>query len=261
MSQIQISDVLGTTRQDVIVVPRFKVNCPHAGCTGTHDFTHLIEDAKGEPVRWGPWYCSECGKAARATDVTTAGALVEAMSEQKVRTLVLLACIGTRIQEDQLYVVTEGMAFKKDGVVDITHEKYFYEEHLCPSHFMKAEVLVGNDTDPHGIFRHIETVITPSDWEDKQREIEDYQSLFVALRNTRLEAKQMLLPAIARPELEVPVRINGVRLTESQAMVVRVGLSSFVNTIKEICPDETGSLYHARGKEVLAMMRVLDKAI
>lgn len=168
---------------------RYKLKCPHhvSGCTGLFDYTHLMMPGSLSD-RFGPWYCDECGWATTATNLQYGNLQVTALPERRVRTLVLLMFVGATSRNEPLFLVTQGMSFEKNGKagLDEARDKYYYEEHTCPSNFVHAEVLAGDDADPHGIFQHLETVVMPDDWRERDtQEIGDYEKLFATLRRSK----------------------------------------------------------------------------
>lgn len=56
-----------------------------------------------------------------------------------------------------VHVVIRGTSQRNEDIVE--ENKYFYTEHTCPTNWLGVEVIMdGEDTDPHGIFEHVQTV-------------------------------------------------------------------------------------------------------
>ena len=87
-----------------------------------------------------------------------------------MRTSVLLSLnVATA---EPLHIVVPGMMFVKQGktieeeLVEVNKtDKYFYEEHTCPSNYLGFPIKLGNDTDPHGVFSHQQTILMPEDYD------------------------------------------------------------------------------------------------
>lgn len=86
------------------------------------------------------------------------------------RTLVLLA-IDTA-EGVPVYFIVEGLAGTGDIKEMEEHERYFYEEHTCPTNFVGPHgkdsegygvvaLYHGGDRDPHGVFRYVRAVWMP----------------------------------------------------------------------------------------------------
>ncbi len=62
-----------------------------------------------------------------------------------------------------LYFVVEGVAVFDDTEKMNSHHEYFYEEHTCPTNFIRIPLIsVDGDHDPHGVFRFVRSVwMTP----------------------------------------------------------------------------------------------------
>jgi hypothetical protein len=66
------------------------------------------------------------------------------------------------------------------------HDKFLYEEHTCPTNWMGVEVLIdGEDTDPHGLFEHVQTVEMPDEEIDLDNiTVEEIAELFSEFKAT-----------------------------------------------------------------------------
>jgi hypothetical protein len=90
------------------------------------------------------------------------------------RTLVLLAIDGT---DAPVYFVVEGLApYPEDDTTRDEHERYFYEEHTCPTNFVGGDVVAlyeNGDRDPHGAFRFVRSVWMPKRYVESKAQYEE----------------------------------------------------------------------------------------
>jgi hypothetical protein len=89
------------------------------------------------------------------------------------RTLVLLAIDG---RERPVYFVVEGLATYPGETSRDEHERYFFEEHTCPTNFIGGDVVAlyeDGDRDPHGAFRFVRSVWMPQRYLDAKKEQEE----------------------------------------------------------------------------------------
>lgn len=132
--------------------------CPN-GCAHRMTVEHLLDQddpcsTKGGPPRSaGPWYCDDCGDGWKLTYDAT-GVDVEPAGKKKVDQFVIL----------ELPPQTEPVCFKLrtsrvDRALDEEADVYFYEEHTCPTNWLRHvdEVSIGDDDDPHGLWKHVRT--------------------------------------------------------------------------------------------------------
>lgn len=120
----------------------------------------------------GPWYCDNCGTG-HLIQRTEEGVNVAQAKDNIVKTLVLLQL--NQPTEKPIHIVVEGMMFVpigKDIHEAITEQqdkdKYYYNRHTCPSNYLHVRIAENGDTDPHGVFKHVQTVIKP-DTDDNGR--------------------------------------------------------------------------------------------
>lgn len=133
---------------------------------------------------FGPWYCEDCGLGIQG-DVTDEGACIERASDRKLNTLVLLCLYEPLKGGEDVHIVVKGMTFVKEGEEpDFDHDVYFYNEHTCPWNYLRLPLKAGEDTDPHGVFVHQETVLMPKDYDEDQSfdDIDGWKALFPSLR-------------------------------------------------------------------------------
>lgn len=113
----------------------------------------------------GPWYCEFCGTG-HLIKRTEDGADVTESKDRIVKTLVLLKLAEPT--KKPIHIVVEGRMFVPVGkevseVIDDqqSRDKYYFNEHTCPTNYLDARIAVNGDTDPHGVFKHVQTVIKP----------------------------------------------------------------------------------------------------
>jgi hypothetical protein len=81
--------------------------------------------------------------------------------ERKIKTYDVLVL---KPQVESVYFVVEGMRFngisrEKIGLDEVGHKHYFYEEHSCPTNWLKPTmVYVNGDADPHGLIEFVATI-------------------------------------------------------------------------------------------------------
>ena len=133
--------------------------CP-CGAPHRHVVEHLI--TQDRTVRAGPWYCHGCG-VGWAVVVDGEGEVEIIDTGKRIRDVVITLRLPPQ-QRDVLFRV-DGFEFYTPGdapgntiawMPDDWHA-YFYNEHTCPSNIMRAvqDVIVGEDTDPHGLFEYV----------------------------------------------------------------------------------------------------------
>lgn len=103
---------------------------------------------------FGPWYCdaSRCGYAFSGV-ITEYGADVTREDSRRVYTTVTLRA------ERPFTLIVRGMRFEPDSAPE-DHQRYFYEEHTCPTNLLSDIVRFIDETgneDPHGIFTYVKT--------------------------------------------------------------------------------------------------------
>lgn len=134
---------------------------------------------------FGPWYCEHCGCGVRGT-VTADGADIETTDEKKAITNVLLRLCTKQdqmtIDMDEpifdenvkpIYIIVEHMMFYPRGAKPEDYleerqglDRYRYNEGTCPWNYLQLPIRFGEDTDPHGIFAHVETILKPEGAEE-----------------------------------------------------------------------------------------------
>lgn len=100
------------------------------------------------------WYCDGCGARVKFAMEGNEVVSTEPTGEKSVRTIDFL-------KHGDIGLIVEGMAFAKDGKVDLDGKEYWYNEHTCPTNYLKNVLAIvdlkTDDYDPHGIFEYVGT--------------------------------------------------------------------------------------------------------
>lgn len=133
------------------------VECP---VCQEHEFTieHLFGDLQGRECCWSCDQCSTRFSFLVKDDVFT----MEKIAPDHMRSLVLLQSLV----DPKLHVVTKGFTRLADTGDKPPYEetadnkRYYYEEHTCPTNFMRGveRIIYDGDFDPHGIFKYVRHV-------------------------------------------------------------------------------------------------------
>jgi|APSaa5957512622_1039677.scaffolds.fasta_scaffold137168_1 hypothetical protein len=95
--------------------------------------------------------------------------------------ILTLLCIPP--QKHPIYLVYSRDKYKyehQDSIEDINkHMEFFIEDHSCPSDIVRSDyVIVENDTDPHGLIKHIKTIRCPDDYDEGNSSMGQLNELF-----------------------------------------------------------------------------------
>lgn len=121
--------------------------------------------------KFGTWYCQHCGVGVRGT-IYEVGLNIEVdKTDRLVKTLVLLRL--DIMTPQTVHIVVPGMMFVKEGqsveqeleIRNKKHDPYYYDQHTCPSNYLKFPIKEGDNVDPHGLFVHQETILMPEDYD------------------------------------------------------------------------------------------------
>jgi hypothetical protein len=153
--------------------------CPWCNGKTKSSIDHLYD----EVIKWGPWYCDLClhpyeGEVNGGKDLSIRKCL---MMRPLFRTLSLLKICAN---EGDIYFVME----INSGYQDINqspktlaeiqdYNKYYFEEHSCPTNWIGdcVAIIQDSDTDPHGIMEFIKTVKIPLDFDlNKEKDLEKF---------------------------------------------------------------------------------------
>ena len=129
----------------------------HIVCPGCHQPAGTIDHLLGQAIDT-MWYCASCG-ARYAFKLLVNGEVTDLRltGDRKEKCLVLL-------RNGNVGLVVAGSVFTENGKLGDwdAHHTYYYDEHTCPTNFMrdvKAVLdLATQDADPHGIFHYVATL-------------------------------------------------------------------------------------------------------
>ncbi len=144
------------------------VVCPWCEQESGHRVCHLF-NPKYEPYAWGPWTCEKCRCEFRGSVNMVNEVTVERVGTGKPkygRALALLLLDG---KDGPVYFVMD-RRYYTPGEPDEefqSHEQYFFEEHSCPTNWLRdCEVVIQyGDQDPHGFLTHVRSVEVTDDFD------------------------------------------------------------------------------------------------
>lgn len=141
--------------------------CPWCDQQSGQRVDHLYSDAL--PRAFGSWECKECGRSFRGTVTAPGTVTLERDEAAKVygRALALLRFNG---KDGPVYFVMD-RRYHTPGEPDEefqSHESYFFEEHSCPTNWLRdcVTVIENGDMDPHGFLDHVRSVEVPRDFDE-----------------------------------------------------------------------------------------------
>lgn len=148
------------------------VNNPKIACIQCGEPVGTFDHLKPMTIA-GPWYCQSCGHGHEVW-MAEGGPEVKSFNYRQVKVLTLLKLDKTNgrsvflVQQSSSTVHADSP--DEDAVSDKaqSNDRHYYEEHMCPGNVLNCEVMTyagpdNIDTDPHGILRHIQTVLLPKD--------------------------------------------------------------------------------------------------
>lgn len=145
--------------------------CPWCGEQSGGRVDHLYGDAL--PASFGPWYCKECrkpfrGKVNAPGDVTIERA--EGHKDRFSRSMALLKFDG---KDGPVFFVMDHNRYwpsDEEGTDEQNqgHQRYFFEEHSCPTNWLRecVAVIENGDCDPHGFLQFVRAVDVPDDFDE-----------------------------------------------------------------------------------------------
>lgn len=178
-NRVQAGDAMKATTSVITTIKKVFA-CPDCG-SAEHEYEHLQLG-----YSFGPWYCDTCGCGVSGKVLSDGEIEIQKSSDRKANTLVLLRLNVPGTEEAPIHIVVTSMVFYPDGAIpsiDNHREEYFYEEHTCPWNYLRLPIKQGDDTDPHGVFVHQETILMPDGYDDRiDGEIDAWQKLFKTLK-------------------------------------------------------------------------------
>jgi len=172
----------------IITETKRRVACPACNAPGS-TFDHLGHDS-----RFGPWSCDECGLQ-YVGQITEQGVELSIVDGLKDRNGLML--IKIRGSEPPVYFVINQKFYAwemlPDGSIKSDHDdrqKYFVEEHTCPTNLVPVEAILSDgDDDPHGALEYVAHVEIPEKWDPNAVGWDDYVALFPQLGGQIIEGQ------------------------------------------------------------------------
>jgi hypothetical protein len=132
---------------------------------------HLYEDNQFA-AGFGPWYCHECRRGIEGRVLSPGNVEVrKSMTKSGFsRSMALLKLEG---KEVTTFFVMEHDRYRSGDPTDETdeanqsHQRYFFEEHSCPTNWLRecVVVIVDKDCDPHGFLEFVRAVDVSDDFD------------------------------------------------------------------------------------------------
>lgn len=191
---------MGLYRQELIT-------CPHCDGPSGSRVDHLYHDAL--PRSFGPWSCALCKRRFRG--VVRAPSEVDVLAIEGVpefsRQMVLLKY---EAEGRRTFFVIDHDRFNENGVRSSDEENadrvaYFFEEHSCPTNWLRECVCVieDGDDDPHGFLEFVRAVDVPTNFDRYKNGV--WLNLFPEAFDAGkdIEGTAGAAPAMALPSLKI----------------------------------------------------------
>lgn len=141
--------------------------CPWCGAKSGCRVDHLYGEA---PRGFGPWYCEACGEAMEGT--VQIGPLVQVHKAASTKRMTPRLVLLKRDGPSPVYFVVSDHDHI-DGVEPTDEERqvnaeYLYEEHSCPTNWLRDVVAVieDGDADPHGFLSFVRACPSPPGFDE-----------------------------------------------------------------------------------------------
>lgn len=125
--------------------------CPHCE---KHEFavSHLSPDSQS-----GSWMCDECGYYSQVTVLGTKAKPEYSIALTGERGYPITVTLATRTEPPvifKLHAWKYGHSSKDSPEEFVEHQRYYYEEHTCPTNCLSSteKLIFNGDEDPHGLF-------------------------------------------------------------------------------------------------------------
>lgn len=157
--------------------------CPDCG-SPEHSYDHFKK-----PTKFGPWYCDQCGASVIGEYLADGTIEIERHTKRMAQTLELLRLDVAELKP--VHIVVKGMVFYQEGgapVINVENKEYYYNQHTCPWNYLRLPIKEGDNTDPHGLFVHQETILMPKGYTNSINDvsqlsgIDAWKELFPSLR-------------------------------------------------------------------------------
>lgn len=120
-----------------------------------------------DDIRISTWRqaCKTCGAVIEAKkDSTNPNNLTVRDTgevEKDLDTLVLLRYTGST-ESATLHIVVQSKWYTHSQDSELgAGDAYYYDEHTCPWNYLRVPALFNTDTDRHGLFEHVTTILVP----------------------------------------------------------------------------------------------------
>lgn len=146
------------------------VICPWCDGQSGHRVDHLYD--RNLPTSFGPWYCDACQKAFLGTVIAPGEVEVrrdEANNHSFTRSMALLKLDTVN---GPIFFVMDHKRYRSVEVEtdedNQGHQRYFFEEHSCPTNWLRecVAVIKNGDPDPHGVLSFMRAVDVPEDFDE-----------------------------------------------------------------------------------------------
>lgn len=146
------------TEAGVVTKTTTHIVCPDCGKPDAD-----IDFAKGKEIE-ALWFCGNCG-AQYGVKSTKDGKFYTHRTTARTDPSIVI------LRNGRIVLVLKGMKFNGHASGSPNNDDYFYNEHTCPTNYMKnvkAVIELPNkeqrqaDTDPHGVFKYVATL----PWDD-----------------------------------------------------------------------------------------------
>lgn len=149
--------------------------CPHCDKLSGNRVDHLYHDKL--PRSFGPWHCDECGEAYEGIVRAPSDVEVE-KSQTREKFWPGYSLLKIDSTEGPIFFVMKNSTMpERDPESLQDSQRYFYEEHSCPTNWIGdcVAVIEDGDTDPHGFMEFVRHVTVPDDFDEDRA---DWQMLF-----------------------------------------------------------------------------------
>lgn len=131
---------------------------------GEAQISHLFA-SRPAPYRWT---CQRC-RAAYEFTLNAPDDIDVRVPDDQLNDEPTVVVLALDPQPKPVYLAVSGRTYG----FDTENDRYFYEEHTCPTNWIGdvAMILSDGDHDPHGLFRHVATRVVPRDFEFEDDEL------------------------------------------------------------------------------------------
>lgn len=151
------------TTKEVETIEKNYFKCP--GCDGKHDYSHVLRHIKDKGLcrlNFGPWKCFSCNTAVTGAVMKNGDVSLNTTSliSDQVKTLSLLSLREELLNKDStMFIIIESIS---DNIDINKNMKYYFNNYICPVNYLRVPIIFNGDMDPHGIFKHVKTIIYPT---------------------------------------------------------------------------------------------------